>query len=126
MKMPRKLLVGRGPLAPVEPPLGCSPREAREEALPLLNAKLFSIFKKIFYFALHLQIYFQYLFAIPVSSQRGVTPFQKEILLANQPNFKFLLENLCHFIVILREDGLSRNQATCQRILRSFGKNCDF
>ena len=46
----------------------------------------------------------QYLFAISGSYQREVTPFQAEILLVNQPNFKFLLENLCHFIVTLRED----------------------
>ena len=48
------------------------------------------------------------------------------IRLANQSNFKFLLKNLSHFIFTLREDVLSRNQATCQRILRPFGVNCNF
>ena len=50
----------------------------------------------------------------------GVTPFQAEILAANQPDFKFLLGHLCHFIVTLREDIMSRNQATCQQILAAF------
>ena len=43
---------------------------------------------------------------------------------ANQPGLKFLLENMCSFIVTFREDGLSRNHATYQRILRHFVKNC--
>ena len=47
----------------------------------------------------------------------GVTPFHAEILAANQPKFKRMLENLCRFIFALREDVLLRNQATCQRIL---------
>ena len=63
---------------------------------------------------------------MPGLYQRGATPFHVELMVANQPNFKLLLENLCHCIVTIREDVLSRNQATYQRKLRHFGKNCDY
>ena len=100
---------------------GCSP-EGLWGAAPLLNiwkilgaqppsnARLLNIFVKFFYSAVDLQTYLNICLQCQVCTNGGITPFLVEIMAANQLNFKFLLENLCHFIVTIREDVLSRNQ----------------
>ena len=57
-----------------------------------------------FYSAVDFQTYFNICLQCQDRTYGGVTPFHVEIMAANQPNFKFLFENLCHFIVTIRED----------------------
>ena len=87
------------------------------------NAKLWNIFLKFFYSAVDLQTSFNICSQCQGRTNGDVTLFLIEIMAANQPNFIFPseTENLCHFTVSFREEVLSRNDATRQRILRNFG-----
>ena len=49
---------------------------------------------KCLYSAVDLQTYFNICLQCQGRTNGGVTPFHVEIMAANQPNFKFLLENL--------------------------------
>ena len=80
-----------------------------EGSAPLSIAKLLPIFLKFFYSAVDLQTYFNIFLQCLDHTNGGVTPFHVEIMAGNQPNIKFLLEHLCHFIITIREDVLYRN-----------------
>ena len=77
--------------------------EEFEELSAPSNATLLTI-SMLFYITQDLQTYFIVCIQYKASTNKGVTTLQAEILVPNQPNFKFLLESSCEILATLSED----------------------